>query len=383
MASRNGLLVAVSLKFVLFLVLASLLTLVVVASLLDLDTSPSRNYKALFSDASEIEHGDPVRIAGVKVGRITSVALRGKEAVVSFSVDSAQHVTAATRVQIQFENLFGQRNLGLTDGGSGPALPSGSTIPLARTQPGLDLTDLFVGFQPLFQALTPTQINQLSANIIGAFQGQGNSIASLVSESAQLTTNLAGRQQVIDQVVDNLTTLLGTVGAHDTQLGQLVDNFSQLTTNLAGERGDLGSAIGSAQQLTTALNGLVGSIQAPLETSVHNFTSVTAALNAHQKQLNGLINSLPPAFTAVDKVTQTGGFANVYLCGLYAMPNDTLTVSPLSLPQNMQSLLNNVGNVLTALGVGPAGHLAGVNVKLPEGLQYPLNNHTPNCQVKP
>ena len=52
-------------------------------------------------------------------------------------------------------------------------------IGLDRTTPALDLTMLFNGFQPLFSALDPKQINALSYEIIQIFQGQGGTVGDL------------------------------------------------------------------------------------------------------------------------------------------------------------------------------------------------------------
>ena len=45
-------------------------------------------------------------------------------------------------------------------------MPADATIPMDRTEPALDLSVLFNGFKPLFQALSPADINRLSAEVI-------------------------------------------------------------------------------------------------------------------------------------------------------------------------------------------------------------------------
>ncbi|MFD2394497.1 hypothetical protein ACFSSF_12920 [Dietzia aerolata] len=44
-------------------------------------------------------------------------------------------------------------------------------MPLAQTAPALDLDALLGGFRPLFRALDPAQVNQLSESIVKVFQG--------------------------------------------------------------------------------------------------------------------------------------------------------------------------------------------------------------------
>ena len=92
----------------------------------------------------------------------------------TFTVDDDAEVTDGTHATIRYRNLVGQRYISLTQGAAAPsALDEGDTIPVDRTTPALDLTVLFNGFKPLFQALSPQDINQLSYEIIQVFQGEG------------------------------------------------------------------------------------------------------------------------------------------------------------------------------------------------------------------
>ena len=54
-------------------------------------------------------------------------------------------------------------------------------------------------------------MNQLTASIIQIFQGESGNISNLVTQTASLTENLAQRQQLIGQVIDNLSAVAGTL----------------------------------------------------------------------------------------------------------------------------------------------------------------------------
>ena len=65
---------------------------------------------------------------------------------------------------------------------------------------------MFDGFQPLFSALSPGQVNQLAGSIIDVFQGESGTVSNIVAETATLTNNLADRQQVIDTLLTSLSS---------------------------------------------------------------------------------------------------------------------------------------------------------------------------------
>ena len=72
---------------------------------------------------------------------------------------------------------------------------------------------LFNGFKPLFQALSPSDVNELSYEIIQVFQGQGGTLNGMLAHTASITQTLANRDQVIGQLITNLNSVLDHVGS--------------------------------------------------------------------------------------------------------------------------------------------------------------------------
>ena len=143
-----------------FIVVTVIATGTLAATIGNLRFGGTTSYRALFTDVTGLLKGDDVRIAGVRVGEIDSVAVTQRAgrslAQVTFTVDSGRAVAVSTRAQIRYRNLVGQRYVALTEGaGSSRRLAENGTIPLRQTQPALDLTVLFNGFKPLFAALSP------------------------------------------------------------------------------------------------------------------------------------------------------------------------------------------------------------------------------------
>lgn len=307
----------VVLKLVAFAAVSALITTVVAESLLDLHVQPTNGYRAQFVNVAGLQSGDTVRVAGVEVGKVSHVGLQGDQALVSFSVDSDQRLTTTTRAEIHYENVVGQRFLAIVPGAAGGgALRSGATIPLDRTQPGLDLTEVFNGFQPLFAALTPDEVNRLTGSIIQVFQGESGTVNDLVSQTAVLTDNLAQRQQVIDQVLTNLSGLVDSVAGHNQQLGELIDQFSSFVNGLAGERSEIASTINGLGGLTSGLNNQLTQSQPALNQDISQLASVAQSLAANQQSLDSAITAFPGFLTTLDKVSSTGSYLNVYICNL-------------------------------------------------------------------
>jgi phospholipid/cholesterol/gamma-HCH transport system substrate-binding protein len=364
-ANRRQDTLRLALKLGVFAGISALLTTVVVTSVLDLNLKPTTTYHAVFTNVTGLQNGDTVRIAGVEVGKVDRVSvltgrgaarcgLTGSDAncaLVTFGVDSSEHLTTSTAVAVDFANLLGQRFLAVIPGAPGAAaLHGGATIPIKQTTPGLDLTAVFNGFQPLFNALTPNEVNQLAASVIQVFQGQSGTVANLVSETASITNNLANREQILNEVFQNLAGLLHAVGGESTQLGRLISNFNRLVSGLAGERTQLGSTIDGLATLNGAFANVLHQSRPALDQAIAGLASATGTLSKNQTSLNGVLNGLPPVLATLSKTVSTGNYVDVYICNLTINIHGTINISlvpgvpPPQYPQNLQLPSGAIGD---------------------------------------
>ena len=222
---RQAVTISAGIKLGIFTIVSLLVTGLLAAIMGNIGFGSGEEYKAIFTTASSLEKGDDVRVAGVNVGEVKKVEhYERNNAVVTFRVKSDVPLTTASRAEVRFLNLVGDRYLALEEGAAQGAekLEAGDTIPIDQTSPALDLTTLFNGFKPLFQALQPEQVNELSMNLVQVLQGEGGTIQGLLQKTASLTTTLADRDQLIGQVIDNLNTTLETVNSRSEQVTQLV-----------------------------------------------------------------------------------------------------------------------------------------------------------------
>ncbi len=182
----------------------------------------------------------------------------------TFTVDADTRLDEATHATVKYRNLIGQRYISLTqEGDSGQRLAEDAAIPVDRTKPALDLTVLFNGFKPLFQALSPDDINKLSYEIVQVFQGEGGTVEGLLSSTASVTQTLADRDQVIGELLSNLDYVLDHVADRDKQLTNLIDSFRSLIGGLNDDREAILGSLDSISELSVQTAALVTDIKDP------------------------------------------------------------------------------------------------------------------------
>ena len=317
--SRNSVTASAAVKLGIFTVSSVFVTGLLVVIMGHIGLGSTTQYQAVFANASQLKNGDDVRVAGVSVGEVKSVGvLHRTRALVTFSIKSDVPLTTASRAEIRFLNLVGDRYLGLRQGRPGaPRLKADGTISIRQTSPALDLTVLFNGFKPLFAALDPTTVNKLSMNLVRTLQGEGGTVQSLLASTASLTNTLANRDQLIGEVVDNLSTLLGTVDARHRQLNELVTALKGWTGQLARDRLVIGSSIKNVADLTVVVSDLLTKARPLLKTDVAQLRELMTRLAQPQnkKLVVELLHRLPESLTDQTRTGTYGSWYNYYLCG--------------------------------------------------------------------
>jgi phospholipid/cholesterol/gamma-HCH transport system substrate-binding protein len=303
-------------KLLVFVVVTSLSTAVLVVTIGNLSFGNSRDYKAEFTDATGVNKGDDIRVAGVRVGTVDKVEIIDRtRALISFTVDEGTSVNGGTNASIRYRNLVGQRYISLTqEVGDTKRLPSGTTIPVSRTRPALDLTVLFNGFKPLFQALSPEDVNQLSFELIQVFQGEGGTLEGLLAHTASVTSTLADRDQVIGDLIDNLSLVLDHVADRDKQLTRLIQSFRTLVGGLKKDRNAILGSLEDVSALSVETASLVDGIREPFVKDIKELRTVAGNIDKNKAELDRALQVLPIKLDKIGRTAIYGSFFNFYLC---------------------------------------------------------------------
>ena len=101
-------------------------------------------YAADFTEAGGLKAGDAVRIAGVRVGKVSEVGLEDGHVKVDFKIKGDADFGTETGAAIKVQTLLGQMYLELQPRGSGQ-LKDGTEIPTTRTTSPYDVVEAFSG----------------------------------------------------------------------------------------------------------------------------------------------------------------------------------------------------------------------------------------------
>ena len=342
--------VAPLIKLIIFLVITAIFTYILGATIANSSYGATKTYSADFSDVTGLQLGDDVRIAGVRVGTVTNIEIHRADkqyrfagyAHVEFTVQKSDPLPASAVVNVRYRNLVGQRYLDVEQGAGDPnkLLQDGDVIcgdpdptSCPNTHPAVDLTVLFNGFGPLVKGLSAPQINQLSMELIQTLQGEGGALESLLGTVADLTNSIADKDQVIGDVINNLTSVLTAVGERDGELNDLIIQLKNFFTGLANDRDTIGNAIVGVNRLAQSTSNLLTQVRGPFAADVKSITDLTDNLNANSSVLTYVLQQLPPTVGGLIRTASYGSWFNFYLCsasGILTLPGVKIPIKDLA-----------------------------------------------------
>lgn len=311
-------------KFTVYAVIMTMLTALLFLVFSETRTGATSNYSAVFKDASRLQAGDSVRVAGIRVGTVKGVSLQEDRTVlVDFDTDRTIALTQGTTAAIRYLNLVGDRYLELIDSpDSTRIMEAGSRIPVDRTAPALDLDLLLGGLKPVVQGLNPQDVNALTSSLVQILQGQGGTIESLFSRSSSFSNSLADNNQVVEQLIDELRTTLSTLSEEGDEFSGAIDKFEELVKGLTQDRDPIATAIERLDNGTASLTDLLGNIRPGLSGTVDQLYTLAPVLDSDKDRLDATLQRLPEIYRKLARVGSYGAFFPYYICGITFRASD-------------------------------------------------------------
>lgn len=276
-------------------------------------------YAAAFTEASGLKPNEDVRIAGVKVGKVTSVRLEGDHVKVAFTVDPKVRFGARSRVQIKISTLLGSHYLQIQPVGAGRQSPH-SEIPTSRTTPSYEvvpaLQDLSAQVSRIdvpqlakaFDTLSDT-LRDSPANVRGTLEGL-RKISRAVSSRDDSLTRLLGHSR-------NVTRLLAD---RSGDLASLVSDGSLLLQEIDDRRAVIRSLLSGTVSLSQQITGTIEENRATLHPALIQLHRVVGILLRNQDHLTRAVRTLGPFVTTAADATANGRWFDGYLQNLLPLP---------------------------------------------------------------
>jgi phospholipid/cholesterol/gamma-HCH transport system substrate-binding protein len=278
------------------------------------------SYRAAFHDASGLVPGNEVRVAGVRVGKVTDVGLAtgasGPYVRVRFRLDDdGVRLGTRTGATIRIKTVLGQKYLALAPDGPG-RLADGAEIPLDRTAAPFDVMQAVTGLADTVDQIDTEQLAAAFSTLAQTFADTPSSVQSSLVGLSRLSQTVAGRDAELRQLLARAHGVTGVLAARDEEFRKLVADGSALLAEVSRRRDAIHDLLVGTNELATQLSGLVADNRAKLAPALNELRGVVALLQRNRDQLSQTIQQMAPFVNAFTNVLGNGRWFDSYVGGL-------------------------------------------------------------------
>ncbi len=206
-----------NIRVMLFALFGLILTYVVYSALNRLSVSrhDSYNVKALFHDLKQLQIGDDVRVAGVRVGSVINTYLNKDLAVAVLNIEKKYEIPENSVATILMAGLLGANYISIVPGNSTKNLTEASYI---ETQAAIDISSVIQKFSSVGDRLD---------RVLSSFEGgDSENSGSILGGGPGLFKEIGdffhNNKDKLNQIVDNVANVTGKISNGEGTLGKLV-----------------------------------------------------------------------------------------------------------------------------------------------------------------
>ena len=266
---------------------------------------------AYFTTATAIYPGDQVRVAGVKVGSITSIEPEGTQTKMTLDVDRDVPIPAEAQAVIVAQNLVSSRYVQLTPAyiSDGPTMANGAVIPVDRTAIPVEwdavkdqLMRLATDLGPSAQTSTPS-VARFIDSAANAMGGNGDKLRQTLAQLSGVGRILADGSGDIVDIVKNLQTFVTALSGSSVQIVQFQDRLATLSSVVNTNRSSLDAALTDLSVAVADVQRFIAGSRDQTAEQIQRLANVTQNLADHKGDIEQVLHVTPSAI---------GNFYNIY-----------------------------------------------------------------------
>lgn len=284
---------------------------IVVIGLRAIGDSP--DYHARLRHAAGIEPGDDVRVAGLKVGKVTAVEATKDQVDVAFSLDQPTEelgISANSTVEVKLLSILGQRFLSLTPG-SGTALADGDTISVDQAQDSYTIERFWLETTPQVEAINLKKVQQAVDVLATDLSVAPAELRDALDGIAGVSAIAVEREQQLDDLLTSTRAVTDLVLEQTDQLDKVMANGATVMAMVRERRDTLRALLVDAERFVTGMTTLVRTTAPQLKPALRDLQKVVKVLQDNKADLEETMRLAGPTMRVFTNATGDGPWLGV------------------------------------------------------------------------
>lgn len=279
--------------------------------------------EGVFSDASGLRAGDDVKVAGVKVGRVTSIEAdrAGGHVRVEWVVDEGIDIGDEAHAEIALASLLGAKHIRINDPVDGDTmmadLPrSQRIVPLERTKVPFDIFELTrIGTESI-EVLETDDLNALLKDLADITDGKAATVDDLATGIREVGGAINQRDAQFDALLDQADRLSATLADKDDEIISLIDSSQRILDLVVARRNDLAIVLGESADTVQELDRLISTNETRIDSILGSLAPTLDVVSAQQDDIDRALAWLGPGLLQQSRGGSHGPWQDIFVRGV-------------------------------------------------------------------
>lgn len=268
-----------------------------------------RHYTAHFLQAAALQAGNPVVVAGIPVGEVTSMALAGDHVEAGLKVRDDIVLGEDSRAIIKITTILGSRYLSLEPDGSG-SLPE-NTFDLRHTEVPYDLQEALGDVTTTYEQVDSDKFAQSLAILGRQMETLPPVVPQALENTRVLSTIIAERRDQLGELLRTTEMVSSTLRRQQSTIGSLVNQGNALLGEFVARRASFHAMLAALTDLVETLSGIAVDNRPELEVLLVDLRQLSDMLGQHDDLLRSALQAAPPALRGLTNSTGSGNSADL------------------------------------------------------------------------
>jgi phospholipid/cholesterol/gamma-HCH transport system substrate-binding protein len=275
-----------------------------------------RTVRARFNSIQDLKVGDPVKLAGVPIGRVTAIALATDKVEITLRLDSDAQVRTDSTAMIRFAGLMGQNFVSLDFGTINAPIVAADALLQSREQPDLStlmekLQGVADGVQTMTKSFSGEDFSKLLGPLTDLVKDNNPRITAILTNAQAITAQVASGQGTLGRLLFE-DTLHRTALSMGTNINSLADDAKVLLSDTRGLVGDARKMVAGVERGEGSVGKLLkdDTMAKDLTLATTSLKEILQKINSGQGSVGKLVNddaflrNIKMTLQKVDKATE-------------------------------------------------------------------------------
>jgi phospholipid/cholesterol/gamma-HCH transport system substrate-binding protein len=267
-----------------------------------------RHYTAEFLQAASLRAGNPITVAGIPVGTVTSMKLDGDHVEAGLKIRDNVALGKDSKASIKVTTILGSRYLAIEPNGAG-SLPH-NTFDLSHTEVPYDLQAALKDATTTFEQVDSDRFAQSLAVLGKQLQGLPPVVPQAINNIDSLSSIIAVRRDQLGTLLKSTEQVTNTLRRQQAGIGNLINQGQDLLGQFVARRAVFHAMMQSLTTLVDTMSQVVVNDRSGLDSLINDMRDFTGLMAKHDDLLRNMLQVSPIFFREAANLTGEGNAIN-------------------------------------------------------------------------